>query len=245
MTLAALDLTDASAAGQLLAFGLSRGSRPVEGSEYRTLLDRYRTDLRFKDTVDTFAEGLGLEVLGTPRTGLVLAPEPTGPFATRLADLKTTMDAEEKLVFGLILVALAAYAYPSEVDLDGPDMKLVDVIRLDDFIRGAITNLRHVDVDADAADGTISERARTAARVYADMPSLIPTPQGRRKLGCTLRSIETVCGWLVEQGAAREAKTLGPDTYQLTDRFRLLVADSAGSEALEVLRAARREEASA
>ena len=241
MTLAALDLTDASAAGQLIGFGLTRGARPVEGSDYRNLLDRYRTDLRFKDTVDTFAEGLGLEVLGTPRTGLVLAPEPTGPFATRLADLKTAMDAEEKLVFGLILVALAAYASPNEVDLDDPDTKLVDVVKLDDFVRGAITGLRAVD----APDGSNGERARTAADVYADMPSLIPTPQGRRKQGCTLRAIEIVCGWLVDQGAAREAKTHGPDTSQLTDRFRLLVADSAGSEALEVLRSARRNEVTA
>lgn len=241
MTLAALDLTDASLAGRLLGFGLTRGARPVEGSEYRVLLDRYRTDVRFKDTVDTFAEGLGLEVLGTPRTGLVLAPEPTGPFASRLVDLKTTMDAEEKLVFGLILVAMAAYAYPNEVDLDDPDTKLVDVTKLDDFIRGAIAGLREID----APEGSNGERARTAADVYADMPSLIQTPRGWRKQGCTLRSIEIVCGWLVEQGAAREAKTLGPDTFQLTDRFRLLVADSAGSEALEVLRAARREEVSA
>ena len=235
--LAALDLTDASAAGQLIGFGLTRGARPVEGSDYRTLLDRYRTDLRFKDTVDTFAEGLGLEVLGTPRTGLVLAPEPTGPFATRLADLKT-MDAEEKLIFGLILVALAAYAYPNEVDLDEPDTKLVDVVKVDEFIRAAITGLQGID----GPEGSTTERARAAADVYADMPSLNQTPGGRRKQGCTLRAIEVVCAWLVEQGAAREQKSLGADTYQLTDRFRLLVADSAGSEALEVLRAARRDE---
>jgi hypothetical protein len=241
MTLDALNLTDASAAGQLIGFGLTRGARPVEGSEYRALLDRYRTDLRFKDTVDTFAEGLGLEVLGTPRSGLVLAPEPNGPFANRLADLKTTMDAEEKLVFGLILVALAAYAYPNEVDLDEPDTKLVDVVKLDDFIRAGIAGLQELA----GADGSTSERARAAADAYADMPSLIPTPQGRRKQGCTLRAIEIVCGWMVEQGAAREQKSLGPDTYQLTDRFRLLVADSAGSEALKVLRAARRNEVTA
>jgi hypothetical protein len=237
MTSPAPDLTDVRAASELLAFGLARTARPVDGSDYRTLLDRYRTDIRFKDTVDTIADGLGLEVLGTPRTGLVLAPEPTGPFATRLADLKV-MTPEDKLVFGLILLALAAYAYPNEVDLDDPDTKLVDVVKLDEFIRNAITALKGIE----APEGSAGERARSAADVYADLPSLIPTRTGRRAAGCTLRAIEVVCGWLIEQGAAREAKTLGPDTYQLTDRFRLLVADSAGSEALEVLRATRRED---
>ncbi len=235
MTLPAPDLTDVAAASQLLAFGLNRTARPVDGSDYRLLLDRYRTDIRFKDVVDAIAEGLGLEVLGTPRTGLVLAPQSTGPFATRLADLKV-MTAEDKLVFGLVLLALATYAYPSEVDLDDPDIKLVNVVKVDEFIRGAIAGLRRID----APDGSAGERARAAADVYSDLPSLISTRTGRRGTGCTLRAIEVVCSWLVEQGAAREAKTLGPDTYQLTDRFRLLVGDSAGSEALDVLRQTRR-----
>jgi hypothetical protein len=235
MTSSAPDLTDVQAASELLSFGLARAARPVDGSDYRNLLDRYRTDIRFKDIVDAIADGFGLEVLGTPRTGLVLAPDPSGPFATRLTDLKA-MDGQEKLVFGLILLALAAYAYPNEVDLDDPDTKLIDVVKLDGFIRSAITELTSID----APDGSAGERARAAAEVYADLPSLIQTRTGRRATGCTLRAIEVVCGWLVEQGAAREAKAFGPDTYQLTDRFRLLVADSAGSAALEVLQQTRR-----
>jgi hypothetical protein len=234
-----LDPTDARAAGELIRHALTRAARPVEGSDYRALLDKYRTDLRFKDTVDTFAGGLGLSVLGTPRSGMVLAPDRDTPFAVRLADLKIT-DADSKLIFGLILLAAAAYAYPNEVDLDDPDAKVVDVVKLDEFIRTAIAGLR-----ADADAGTRDGMARTAAEVYVDLPSFTPTQTGRRAAGCTLRSVETVCGWLVEQGAAREAKALGPDAYQLTDRFRLLVADSAGSDTLDVLRAARRAEVTA
>ncbi|NMH96997.1 hypothetical protein [Pseudonocardia acidicola] len=242
MTSVAADLTDVRAAAELVAFGLTRRSRPVEGSEYRTLLDRYRTELRFRDVVDTMAEGLGLAVLGTPRSGIVLAPEPSGPFATKLGDLRA-MDAGEKLVFGLVLLGIAAYAYPNEVDFDDPETKLVDVVKIDDFIRAAIGALA-AQAGGSAAEGSPEERARAAAEVYADLPQLITTQTGRRGRGCTLRAVEEVCGWLVEQGAAREAPTLGPDTYHLTDRFRLLVADSAGNAALDVLREVRREAAS-
>lgn len=230
----AADLTDVKAAAELITFGLARRVRPVEGSEYRGLLDRYRAELRFKDLVDTMAEGLGLEVLGTPRAGIVLVPDPGGPFATRLGDLRT-MDQDERLVFGLILIAIAAYAYPNEVDFDDPETKLVDVIRIDEFLRAAIEGVRLS--SEDDPDG----RARAAAEIYADLPSFVPTQTGRRARGCTLRSVEEVCGWLVSQGAAREATTLGPDTFHLTDRFRLLVADSAGNAALEALREVRRE----
>ncbi|MCW2717737.1 hypothetical protein [Pseudonocardia sp.] len=225
------DLTDVRAAAELITFGLARRARPVEGSEYRTLLDRYRTELRFKDVVDTMAEGLGLEVLGTPRAGIVLVPDPGGPFATRLGDLRA-MAEDERLVFGLVLIGIAAYAYPNDIDFDDPETKLIDIPRIDEFLRAAIAA---ADLPAD------DDRARTAAEVYADLPSFVPTQTGRRARGCTLRAVEEVCGWLVGQGAAREAPTLGPDTFHLTDRFRLLVGDSAGTSALEALREVRRE----
>jgi len=233
-TAVAADLTQVRAAAELVAFGLQRRSRPVEGSEYRALLDRYRSELRFRDVVDTMAEGLGLEVLGTPRSGIVLAPEPGGPFATRLADLRT-MDTTEKLIFGLVLIGIAAYAYPQDVDFDDPETKLVDVVKVDEFLRSAIDTLKA----QQGAEGSAEERARAAAEAYADMPQLITTQTGRRGRGCTLKAIEDALGWLVDQGAAREAGTLGPDVYHLTDRFRLLVADSAGGAALDALRELR------
>ncbi|WP_181784634.1 hypothetical protein [Pseudonocardia pini] len=231
---AAADLTQVKAAAELVAFGLQRRSRPVEGSDYRALLDRYRTELRFRDVVDTMAEGLGLEVLGTPRSGIVLAPEPGGPFATKLADFRT-MDQAERLVFGLVLIGIAAYAYPQDVDFDDPETKLVDLLKVDEFLRSAIDTLKA----QEGGEGTPEERARVAAEVYADMPQLITTQTGRRGRGCTLKAIEDTFGWLGDQGAAREAGSLGPDVYHLTDRFRLLVADSAGGAALDALRELR------
>ena len=239
MTTPVVDLAQVRAASELIAYGLPpRTHRPVEGSEYRALLDRYRTELQFKDLADAIAQGLGLEILGTPRSGLVLAPDPAGPFAAKLVDLKPGMTSEDKLVSGLVLLAIAAWAYPNDVDLDDPETKVIDIVKIDEFIRAAVSDLSQ-------SDGTAAERARTAAAVYADLPSFRKTPAGRRAAGCTLRYIEIVCDWLVDQGAAREARSLGPDCFQLTDRFRLLVGDSAGSAALDVLRTIRREQAGA
>ncbi|AEA26201.1 hypothetical protein ACFQ34_11915 [Pseudonocardia benzenivorans] len=238
MTSVAADLTEVRAAAELLGFALARRARPVEGGQYRALLDRYRSELRFRDVVDTMAEGLGLEVLGTPRSGLVLAPDPAGPFATRLGDLRSTMDADDRLVFGLVLIGIAAYAYPTDADFDDPETKLVEVATIDGFIRAALGTLGSLA----GVEGSAEERARAAAQVYADLPQLITTQTGRRARGCTLKAVEDVCGWLVEQGAAREAASLGPDTFHLTDRFRLLVADSAGGGALDALRDLRRED---
>ena len=66
-------------------------------------------------------------------------------------------------------------------------------------------------------------------------------PMSRPAKGCSQWAIVEVLGWLVDRGAARAATTMGATTYQLTDRFRLLVADIGGGEALAALRDARRE----
>jgi hypothetical protein len=228
------DLADVRRAAELVAFGLGR-TRPVDGSDYRILLDRYRSDLTFRNVVDTVATGLGLVVLGTPRSGLVLRPDVGSQFATRLSDLRQ-MDPEDRAVAGLVLVALAAYAYPTDGDLDDPEAKIVEVGKLDAFIRSAAAKLTSPDTDADTPLG----RARAAADIYVDLPPVRLSERGRRVRGCTYRAIEEVCGWLVDRGAARETPALGADTYQLTDRFRLLVAESAASDALDVLRDVRR-----
>ncbi len=117
-----MNIEDVRRASVLIGAGLQRRVRPTDGSEYAALLDRYRTDPDFQELVETVASGLGLEILGAPRFGLVLAPEPGGPFAMRLGDFREGMTVEERMVAGLILLGLAAYAYPNEVDLDDPTM---------------------------------------------------------------------------------------------------------------------------
>lgn len=226
-----MNTEDVRRASALIGAGLQRRMRPTDGSEYAALLDRYRTDADFQELVETIASGLGLEILGAPRFGLVLAPEPGGPFAMRLGDFREGMTVEERMVAGLILLALAAYAYPNEVDLDDPTVRSVEIGRLEKFLRGAVGPI----VDSPATDDV----ATNAAQRYDAMPELLVTEKtGRRKKGCSLRAIEDVMDWLVEQGMARDmSRTMNAvDTYQITDRFRLQVAELAGDAAFTVLR---------
>jgi hypothetical protein len=237
-------------AGVLIALGLRR-ARPTDKSEYRQLLDRYGTDPIFRSVVDAFAEGLGLVVLATTRSGMVLAPTADSVFGIRMADMRA-MDASEKLLAGLALLGLAAYAYPNDVDLDDPDARTVDIKSVDTFIRAAARNLT-VEAGMDDApagdsadpgdgDGTATlATARTAAEIYLDRPDYVPTSGGGRyKRGCTFRTIEEVLGWLESQGMARPQPSLGETAYQLTDRFRVLVGDEAANAAYQRLAAIRR-----
>ncbi|GGM21737.1 hypothetical protein ACFFX1_00775 [Dactylosporangium sucinum] len=224
-------MEDVWAAAELVAFGLRPGARPTEGNPYGLLLERYRTSTAFRDTVDTVAGGLGLVVLGAPpRTGLVLTTQPGSVFAVRMADLRGgNLGADDKLVAGLAVLGIAAYAFPTDAELDATEVKIVEVAALDRFIRDAIERL---------PEGGDAEHRR-AADVYRRTAAFRPKDrQPGPARGCTQFAVQEVLGWLVERGAARAMPQMGPSTYQLTDRFRLLVADMAGGEALSALRAA-------
>ena len=222
-------------AAELVGYGLRR-ARPTDKSDYRALLDRYGTDLLFRTAVDAAADGLGLVILSVTRAGLVLAPTPDSVFAIRMVDLRSSpLDPTDRLVAGLALLGIAAYAYPNDVDLDDPDARTVDIKNVD-----AASNLPPA-ADTDPA-GSLAT-ARRAADIYLDWPDYTPTAGGGRyKRGCTFRAIEEVLGWLQTQGMARPQEALGATVYQLTDRFRVLVGDEASNAAYQRLADLRRSE---
>jgi hypothetical protein len=225
--------------GELIGYGLRR-ARPTDKSHYRTLLDRYGTDLLFRSVVDAAAEGLGLVVLATTRAGLVLAPTADSVFSIRMVDMRATaLDADDKLIAGLALLGIAAYAYPNEVDLDDPDARTVDIKAVDAFIRAAAGNLPTVQVSDDQSG--VLTTARRAADAYLDRPDYTPTSRGGGyKRGCTYRALAEVLVWLETQGLARPQPALGDTVFQLTDRFRVLVGDEASHTAFQRLAEVRR-----
>jgi hypothetical protein len=227
------DLSDATAAGILIGAGFS-GRTPSEGSDYGRALERYRSEVGFRNLVDSFAHGLGLTVLGTPQTGIVLAPVEGSPFAFRLSDLGSRVDSEERLLLGLALLGIAALAYPRDETLEASTAQILSVDRVERFIRAAIDPLKALDGDAE----TIDARVRSAALAWDRLPAFKPMAQlkGPAK-GCTQRVIVDVFERLVEQRMARSGGArFGEDHYLLTDRFRLMVGEVAGGDGLEALR---------
>ena len=227
---------DALEAGSLIAFGLG-GRNPSEGSDYGRVFERYRTDPAFRDMVDAVAAGLGLSVVGAPPSGIVLAAGPGSPFAFRLSDLG--LGTEDQQLFGLVLLGLAALAYPTEAQLDATTAQIVSVERTERFIRSAAASLKVLD----PVEGSFEAWTASAARAYESKPAFIPTRIKKEAAkGCTQWFVEQVLEWLTRQRMAREAgRAYGPGRFFLTDRFRVMVGELAGSEALEVLRNLGRE----
>lgn len=226
-----IDPREATDASALVSYGLT-GRVPTEGSEYGRLYDRYRTDPTFHAITDAVASGLGLTVIGTPITGIVLTARAGSPFDLRLSDLPGG-DRDDRLILGLVLLGIAAYAYPRPEDLDIAEPAIVTIASVERLMRAAIAPLAKME----AVDGSIESYAASAAAAYDRMPALITSEvRGTRRKGCTERAIEDAFRILIDQKMAREGPRHGVDAYVLTDRFRVSVAEIAGSDALEVLR---------
>ncbi len=242
-----VDLADLHEVGVLIGCALRPKQRPGADSDYRAALVRYRSEAPFRAATDAILDGLGLVVHGASDLGLVVSARRTSVFAFRLStDLPNVAnDANRKLVAGLALLGIAAYAFPQPADLDDATrVRRVRVGEIEAFLRDVCTALRRqAERDAefvDVADGGVD----AAWQVYERMPPTY-TPDkgrgsGRRSPKCTTYWIATVLDLLVEQGMARPDPGYGTDTYQLLERFRLHVREFADDEAFERLAELRR-----
>ncbi|WP_328687991.1 hypothetical protein OHA74_53800 [Streptomyces phaeochromogenes] len=227
--------TGLSDAAELVRFGCRPRLRPLTDARYRDLLQRYRLESGLREHVDAMAQGLGLDVIAAhPQEGLVLHAQEGGLFSYRLKD-DIRRPAEQRLVVGLVHVAVAARAYPTTADLEEERVKRVSVGEVDSFMRHLIGRLREA---SQGEDGLAVPHAELDAawRLYAKRPSGRPTASGRRVTDLSTQGvIRDVLEWLVHQGMATPAAELGAGQYRLLHRFRLQVRESAALPAYEVL----------
>ncbi|MEV7659332.1 hypothetical protein AB0O39_34850 [Streptomyces anulatus] len=233
-------LEDLQDAAELVRYGCRPRLRPLADARYRDLLQRYRMDKAFRDRVEAISQGLGVEVIAAhPQEGLVLHAQDGGLFTYRIKhDLKRS--AEQRLVLGLVHVAIAARVYPTEHDLEDETVKRVSVGEVDVFLRHLVEQLREASKGEDGLP--VPEPAVDAVwRMYDRRPPAKPTAGGR---GVTQSSTQAVIRealeWLVHQGMAMPAPEFGAGHYRLLHRFRLQVGEAAAMPAFETLRDIRR-----
>jgi len=241
-----MKLSDVTNAARLLRYALGPKERPTADSVYRTLLDRYRTDTEFAEIVSRVAEGLGLELRLPTQLGLLVAGWAEGPFAVTLDNcglpIRTGQNRlQDRRCFGLVLIALAAYAYPNGEALIDPTNPTVRAGELERFLG------RQVDAIVASADGAEDEmdaQLGAAARMWLDLPEVLPNERGGLKRDCRRDYVQRTLEFLVTQGRARREPTLDDErgrAYALNDRFRVGMAEVAESVVFETLSRAARE----
>jgi hypothetical protein len=222
-------------AARLLAFGLQAAQRPSQSTDYRALIERYRNEPIVERVVREVARGLGLRVLDVSDYGLVLAADPDSPFNLTVADYRTGLSTEERLLHGLCQVGLAAYLYPRPEDLESEaEVRQVCVRDLDAFLRDACGRVAAETAAADPP--TDQPELEQACRIYLRWPATKETADGRRAAKTTQGVIAQALERLADHGLLRRAGDDGGGTYQALRRYRVHVREVASHEALRILR---------
>jgi hypothetical protein len=226
-------------AGRLIQWALRPDASPTRNEEYRALIERYLDRLDFRDIVTRIAEGLGLEILSEVRRGfsIVLAPHVDSVFAMRLADYRpsTNYSEDDRLLDGLIHLAIAATIYPRDTDLlQEPTLRRnpVTIDEIEQTLRQIVEQLD--EQSRSNPDPMISgaEGLYEAWRVYKNRPPTKETQDNRAAAGTTRRLIERALEYLCKQ---RCFKTDGTN-YQPLWRYQVLLQEYAASHAYRAIK---------
>ncbi len=215
-------------AARLVSLALDPNRRADRDRDYGDLVAQYRTDPELRESTNAVADGMGLRILKADELlGLVLAARRTSPLAATPAWLRTELRAngvDQRMLFGLALIGVAAYCYPTKQSLDERAAVRFGLTDIDEFIVQRSAGLT-------ATEGDSAADLSQAWQVWDDTPQTDRTERdGRLKKGCRLHYVQQACR-LLEARALLVADTDHDDTWRPTDRFRLHLATHGGPAA--------------
>jgi hypothetical protein len=229
---------DAYDAGQLVAFALEPKRRPTKSDDYRRLLERFERERDFRQLVEEFCKGLRLVVLESGRDGLVLGCHADSVFATRLGDFRKGTGFEDRVAYGLVYLAIAAWCFPRPADLDEESRALPRVSPAEvatELVRWC------GETDAGRAEDAVAGESeyREARRVILQRAIVRETESGRQGYESVQGMVEYALERLCEHGMMEEIREGEVKQYRSTERFRAQVREMAGHLLLEKIRALR------
>ena len=225
---------EAVQAGRLIQFALQPKAMPFEEPEYRDLLRQYEDRADFRSLVQGIVEGLGLVVLLVNERGLFWVRMMSRYLRkVRSAFRGSQVSGDDRLLDGLIGLAIAATLFPRQRDLEDdvlaarPPLTITDV---DSTLRELVEALKQQqptepDADADRVDQGLWE----AWQVYESRPSHRRTGTGRASANSTFRIIEQHLDRLCELGCFTARRHCEPVRYRPTLRYQVLVQELAAT----------------
>jgi hypothetical protein len=221
-------------AGRLIQWGLRPKAIPFNEPEYRELIDGYIDRPQFRALVQELASGLGLTVLAVNDRGLFLGTQENSVFALRPSDFRSgRATADDRLLDGLVQVAISATIYPRQQDLDEDALEAKPPItcqEVDEVMRNlcAEYKARTAD-DPDAATDDLQRGFQEAWRVYESRPAVRTTSQGSLAVNSTQGLIRRHLQQLTEHGCFVASGEEPRESFRPTLRYQILVKQLAAT----------------
>jgi hypothetical protein len=221
-------------AGRLLGFAL-RCQNPLTSKDYSELLRRYDEDTVLRMVIDNLCDGLGLRILYVGVHGLTLTATDGSPFRLTAENYRSGMSSEERILQGLIQVAVAAYSFPRAETLAQDDDILpapVTARKLAEYLREfAEAEQRKV---TDCPDHIEAEERKAWREVLAQ--ALTKETSARRE---SPKSLTGMCRYALEFLTAQGLMRMVDEkkgVYQGTSTFRIRLKYYGGHALLEQMR---------
>ncbi len=217
------------ATGRLIQWALQPRKHPVAESEYRELLAHYHDHSSFRDAVQAIADGLGLHIIKVSAFGMVLAPIEDSVFAVTPLNYRPSGSSDDRLIDGLIQVAIVATIYPNAQDLEDDAILARPAITVDD-VEKTLQNIcnqleepahRQPDPLIDDLEAGLYE----AWRVYRDKAQAKTTEDGRASPATTRGMISRGLEFLEKQGCLTYVSRDEPKQYRPTWRYQTMVQE--------------------
>jgi len=217
-------------AARLIAWGLRPQARPAQEPEYSKLVELYFENGQFRNAVRLAADGLGLTPVEVSAHGIILLPHEDSVFALKPADFRPGgAKGEERLLDGLIQIAIAATVFPRSRDLD-EDRDLarppITVEEVDATLRSVCSQLAQqaqAAPDPKADDST--EGLLELWRIYASRLPVVETRDGRVSPRSTYSQIKYALEWLRQNGFFTALTYRGEPAWQPSRRYQAAVQD--------------------
>jgi hypothetical protein len=206
----------------LLRGALDASVTPAKDPWYGELVAEYLARPTFMAEVVEAASGFGLTVLHCDQTsGLMVAAQPGTPYAPTWGwlreKLKAQPTADNRLIFGVLLAAVAAFAFPTRESMHDRALKRLTARDVDALVRRHITLL-------EADEAVLEDDLVPAWKAYAARKSVALTQTGRLRSECTVKMAEQLLDLLADQRLLLRTEEDDTVVYRTTDRFREHVA---------------------
>jgi hypothetical protein len=227
-------------AGRLIQWALQPRVHPVTKAEYQQLLDRYRDQEQFREYVQAICTGLGIEISAVGPMGMVLTATDDSVFAMTSADYRRSGSADDRLIDGLILVAIIATMYPRAQDL-AEDLQTahapITVEQVETTLRAFCermeTAARH---QPDPAVQELAAGLDPAWRAYHARLATKSTSDGRASAATTLQMIVRAFEMLERQACVTLVTRDGKKGYRPTWKYQVMIRESSVAQLASIVR---------
>lgn len=230
--------------GRLIRFALLPRLIPADDVEYLELVREYLSNAAFQEVAHAFALGLGLRVLSvSTQSGLVLGTTAESPFQLHREDYHSRMSASDRIVQGLIHLAIGAWCFPRAEDLREADDVLPARMTVEQLVEYLHTLCEELKAREERNVAVPSAEVRMAWQHILALGKYADSTDGRGSFATLAGKVRYALNFLADHGFLRREGGDARPAWLARPAFRIHVRELAGHEAFSIVTRAAQEAA--